>query len=300
MGLKYQGIHRHQLFHWIGRHIDYKKPDDDDSRITALTDDQRETYLSSLRGVLDPRMGLWMKTPRAPDQIDDGRLVRIRQPILCFSEWSLADSLPHSYKYGRLGLGFPRKFLLGMGGQPISYIDAAKAQQDYFAAALLAIARHFRTYKGRDAVRLKPEFLYLTQFIKKLRMDRRDKELRDIARSVKRFGKRVPSRAAPTKTYAKQYGPYLEFLEEREWRVVFHPDLERRGKVRKNTECPKSGPEYYVPVRPGRDLFTVVLPDYRTAHILHGSATFADVLSQLNPPDEPHVTLLTLDDIGTF
>src|ERR1035438_1651218 len=269
--MKYQGLHRRQLFHWIGRHIDYSDPQDEDSRVAKLSDEMREKYLSSLRGVLNPAAGLWMKTPRAPDQIGNGRLVRVHQPILCFSEWSISESLPHSYKYGRLALGFPRKFILDLGGQPISYIDTARGDRDYFAVALLALARHFQTYRGRDGDAVKLEFRYLTQFIKKLRMDERDRELRDAARSAKRIGGRAAGREAPTKTYAKQYGKYLEFLEEREWRVVFHPDLERRRKVLKNVSQPRVGPDYFVPVKPGRDLFTVVLPDYRTAHILSRS-----------------------------
>jgi hypothetical protein len=147
---------------------------------------------------------------------------------------------------------------------------------------------------------MKYQGLHLTRFIKKLRMDERDREIRDDARSAKRIGRRAAGREAPVKTYAKQYGKYLEFLEEREWRVVFHPDLVDRRKVLKNTSRPKVGPDYYVPVKPGRDLFTIVLPDYRTVHMLYTSAAFEDILSKLCPEEDPHVTVLTLDDIGTF
>ena len=301
MGIKYQGIHRQQLYHWIGRHIDYVNPDDEDSRVKSLSDGQRENYLADLRNVLDAKMGLWMKKPRVPDQIGQGRLVRVRQPVLCFTEWSLSDSRPHAYKYGRLGFGFPRKFVLGLGGQPVSYIAAADNEPNYFAEALLTVARHFRGYRGKDAARLKSEFLFLTQFIKKLRMEQQDREDRDKARSAKRYGRSVARRAAPMKSFSKQYGKILEFLEEREWRVVFHDELIRRGKIRENTsQAKKTGPDYFVPVRPGTDLFTVVLPDYRTANILHTSRDFADILPRLRLPNLPHVTLLTLEDIGTF
>ena len=76
--------------------------------------------------------------------------------------------------------------------------------------------------------------------------------------------------------------------------------MERRRKVRKNVSRPKTGPDYFVPVKPGRDLFTIVLPDYRAAHLLHTAVAFKDVLSKLCPENDPHVTVLTLDDIGTF
>ena len=300
MGIKYQGIHRQQLYHWFGRHIDYTDPNDEDSRVKTLDDDKRKQYLSDLRNVLNPKMGLWMKTPRAADQIGDGRLVKVRQPILCFTEWSLSDSRPHSYKYGRLGLGFPRKFVLGLGGQPVSYIAAAKNEPNYFTESLLKIARHFRGYKGDNADVLEKEFQFLTQFIKKLKMEQADKEVRDKARSVKRIGKSQTGRAAPVPTFSKQFGKTLEFLEEREWRVVYHDALVHRLKIFKNQSRPKNGPDYFVPVRPGQDLFTVVLPDYRTAHLLHTSAQFKDILPRLCPQDQPHVTLLTLEDIGTF
>ena len=299
MGIKYQGVHRQQLYHWVGRHIDYTDPDDEDSRVKSLCDEQREHYLSDLRNILDSKMGLWMKKTRVPDQIGSGNLVRVRQPLLCFTEWSLSDSQPHAYKYGRLGLGFPRKFVLGLGGQPVSYIAASQNEPNYFADALLAVAAHFHRYQGDDAEVLRKEFLFLTQFVKKLRMEQQDRKARDEARSVKRYGRPAERRAKPTKTYSKQYGKTLEFLEEREWRVVYHDALLRRGRIRENISRPQ-GPDYFVPVQPGKDLFTVVLPDYRTAQILRTSNNCKDILPRMQLPDHPHVTLLTLEDIGTF
>ena len=56
-------------------------------------------------------------------------------------------------------------------------------------------------------------------------------------------------------------------------------------------------PEFYLPFEPGRELFTAVLPDNRTVSM---AAQEKNIRKYLFPKDAPHVTLLSLQDIGTF
>ena len=118
MPTRYNGIHKHQLFHWIGHHIDIPKGRQND----AASLEQRRAYLDCLRGVLAPGKAPWVKPPREPARLGDGSLIRVDRPIVCFTEWSLDESLPHTMRYGRLGLGLPKQFVLRHGGQPVTYV----------------------------------------------------------------------------------------------------------------------------------------------------------------------------------
>ena len=114
----YNNIHRQQLFHWIGIHIEAKAPG------RFLTDALRDEYIDCLEDALNN--GLWAKVPGTPDQLGDGKLIKVSRPITCFTEWSLGQSLPHTQRYGRMALGFPKRFVLERGGQPVTYVSDLK------------------------------------------------------------------------------------------------------------------------------------------------------------------------------
>jgi len=70
--------------------------------------------LSQLRNSLEN--GLWVKSPRFPEQFDfKGKHFSLNAPICCFTEWSLGESLPHTAEYGRIGLGFPKRWVIEHG-----------------------------------------------------------------------------------------------------------------------------------------------------------------------------------------
>ena len=86
----------------------------------------------------------------------------------------------------------------------------------------------------------------------------------------------------------------MEYLEEREWRIVYDQSL---AKQFEEAEPAEHGPKYYLRFKPGKELFTVVLPDNRTVRF----AMEDDAIRQALFPDKaPPVTVLSLDDIGTF
>jgi len=43
------------------------------------------------------------------------------QNITCFTELKISSSYEHTMKYGLLGLGYSRKFILSNGGRPVHY-----------------------------------------------------------------------------------------------------------------------------------------------------------------------------------
>jgi hypothetical protein len=106
--------------------------------------------------------------------------------------------------------------------------------------------------------------------------------------TVKPYGPR------PVDPFLRSFGSTLHYLEEREWRIVYDRSLEEF--FTEGPGAPK-GPQYYLPVKPGRELFTVVLPDNHTVSMAMQDREIRDAMF---PKDDPHVTVLSLQDIGTF
>jgi hypothetical protein len=283
----YNNIHRQQLFHWIGGHIDILSGDN------KLNDGLREGYVACLRGAL--KNGLWVKKPRDPDFLGRGDLIKITRPICCFTEWNLLQSRPHTSRYGRLGLGFPKRFVLNHGGQPVTYVrDSLK--NDPYSSALKKLAGFFRD--GTDCIKLparrvealKQHFDYLAHFSKRIK---RPAAPRVAFRRVSKAARPVPSISKLPDPFNRRFGTTLHYLEEREWRIVYSPALDEFFE----TGDPRGMPKYYLPFVPGRELFTVVLPDNHTVNMALNDKF---IRQKLYPADAPHVTILSLQDIGTF
>ena len=104
-------LHRRQLFHWFGEHIDKNK--------SKSVDEKTADYIDCIVNSLE--RGLWLKKPRDHDFLGRNQEFEITQPICCFTETSVLDVADHAKKYGRLGVGFPKKFVLRNGGMPVHY-----------------------------------------------------------------------------------------------------------------------------------------------------------------------------------
>src|SRR5882672_99014 len=106
-------IHKQQLFHWIGQGIQSQ------NKAKVLSDALAAQALAHIRSSITN--GLWVKTPRVPEIFTLGTdSFALRKPITCFTEWSLGDSLPHTMNYGRIGFGFPKKWVIARGGQSVT------------------------------------------------------------------------------------------------------------------------------------------------------------------------------------
>lgn len=295
----YSNIHRRQLFHWIGSHIEARTTKD----TSTLTDEFRREYIACLRGAL--KRGLWVKTPRDPDRLGDDSKdahFQVNRPISCFTEWLVGESLPHTSRYGRLGLGFPRSFVLKRGGHPVIYVRGIRSGDQYTKNLLnlrsfLADERLEEMFGAKTVAEHRKRLDYITHFAKQTRKPPVVKV---------RLTPRPPKPAAPqrpgtqtiqetsTETFERNFGRRQELLEEREWRIVHHSTFSKYF-----TETPKdpSAPDYYLPFETGNELFTVVLPDNRTVNMVMNERFF---IRKFYPTDAPHVTVLSLQDIGTF
>lgn len=281
-------IHERLLFHWIGSHIE-SQPD-------LSEDDQRGMYVDCLKGSLRPDGGLWLNPPRDDDILLDGEHFKIQSPICCFTESSLEDIADHASRYGRLGLGFPKRFVLERGGRPVNYVlDKAS---DPTMKAWLRLARTLRdddlltrlTESQRKDI--EQNLSFVTHFLKRIKQPPSQRPPRPP--SPRQSEKKAP---VNKKKNGRSFGGPLHYLEEREWRFV----VQKHGR----TVSPKgavpnkqaSGPQWYLPYIPGKDLFTIVFPDNQT---MAAALRDRQINETLFNTDRPHITLLTLEDIGTF
>ena len=283
-------LHRRQLFHWLGGHIDAT------ANLSAQA--RAEAYLQCLIDSL--RKGLWVKTPRIPDYLGKNREFEISLPICCFTETSVMEIGQHTLEYGRMGLGFPKRFVLQHSGMPVH--SSSEFQNHAVFASWCKLKKfidsqqhlgHFNT-ASLDEVR--NEFLYISHFLKRMNKipDHKTK-----AKSTRPASNASPSTSRPRSPSIpkKFFGETLPYLEEREWRIVAKErgvDVLPKKLVRNATN---DAPKYFLPYMPGKDLFTIVLPDERT----YAAAIRNEELRQLLfAPEVPPVTLLCLKDIGTF
>src|SRR6266550_4715011 len=250
-------IHRQQLFYWMGRSID-----EQNGKRKLLRDELVEEVLRQLRGSLE--QGLWVKSPRYPETFElHKNSFALNLPITCFTEWSLGESLPHTMEYGRIGLGFPKRWVIERGGQSVTYfrhnVKGSFLQAVFKLLAAQGTGDTHGIWKPRPGATGFEELRYLLHFAKMIRL-KAPKPSRAPARAAPplpsaRGPRRKPTAAAvEAQMFKRKFGMPLQFVEEREWRVVHHPA--NKGFVKG-----PGVPDYYLPYLPGEELFTLVLPD---------------------------------------
>ncbi len=284
------GLHKRQLFNWIGRDID---------RTRGLTvEDKSDRYISHLLGSL--KNGLWLKKPEEDDVFGKEIPFSVCHPICCFTETSVSEIHNHTKEYGRLGLGFPRRFVMSHGGMPVHYGNDSKQNPHLKSwqtlAKILSDEQVLSRLKPKTRLQLEEEFTFVTQFLKRMKKPRQPAAKKKVT-TPKGTKISKPAKAKTAASYSRKYGDTLPYLEEREWRIV----LKESGKTtwprpsipNRSTE----GPDFFLPYQTGRDLFTIVFPDNRT---LAKAARHKELAQYLFPKSGPPVTLLSLENIGTY
>jgi hypothetical protein len=295
-------LHRQQLFYWMGSSLDRKN-----GKRKVLRDELVQECLQHVRGSL--RHGIWVKSPRVPEQFElRQQRFLLDAPIACFTEWSLGESLAHTAEYGRIGFGFPKRWVIERGGQSVTYFRHNERGSFLRCAFALLHALGQAEPTGRWTAKQNQlgfeELRYLLHFAKMIRLKRPGpKRKRVRGAPPPPVERKPPSRAAvEARTFKRKFGMPLDFVEEREWRIVYHPANSgfRPG--------PRSGtPDYYLPYVPGEELFTLVLPDNKVVSRVLQSDWFTERLftpwrhyPALGGRRVPPVTLLSHSDIGTY
>lgn len=300
---EYNSIHRQQLFYWTGRGFEVPAL----KRTAAKRLETRLAYVDRLKSIL--QKGIWLKTPDKPDQLGDGTLIKITRPIACFTEWALGQSLAHTTEYGRLGFGFPKRFILSKGGQPVIYARDAVSNSRY-VEAFLEMARILSDESSPIPSNLRKalwkNFDFVSHFVKAIQkpIPSRKKGKSKPFKPLKKYEFLSPDKALDglvelalaerERGFKRKFGRFLHYLEEREWRIVYDTSLKKKFAPGPGGN---DGPECYLRFKPGSELFTVVVPDNLTLNMVMQDNELRETLF---PKDGLPVTLLSFEDIGTF
>jgi hypothetical protein len=296
-------IHRQQLFYWMGSEIDKEN-----GRRKVLRDDLVKIVLNRLCSSLE--FGLWVKVPRIREKFElRGKPFALNLPIACFTEWSLGDSLPHTAEYGRIGFGFPKRWVMDHGGQSVTYFrhneKGAFLQNAFKLLNALGNGDDQGIWTTKPGTSGFEEICFLLHFAKMIRLKRQTREGRIIAPALKLppkvAAKRKPSKSfVEAQTFKRKFGLPMEFVEEREWRIVYHA-------ANKGLNKGPGVPDYHLPYLPGEELFTLVLPDNKVVSKVLQTPWFTErlftpwrVYKELKGRRVPPVTVLSHSDIGTF
>jgi hypothetical protein len=205
--------------------------------------------------------------------------------MVCFTELTLKDCIAHSTRYGKLGLGFTKKFVLSNGGQPVAYIRDRKSSPFVLYLRELLKKDDFNpTAKKRVEA--------LACYLKNMEKQRERK-----ARSTKSKAKPKSATSVVRKRkidpFKRQTGSILHFLEEAEWRIIEQGSPQRKSsRLVKNLES--SNPVYHLPYESGYELVTIVFPNNR---VFSMAMRDPKIVERLFPNDRPPVNLVSLEDI---
>ena len=142
----YTPPHSDFLVYWTGKDIEAGLAPGSGAESLASTTDTATTdqYTKRLKSIL--KYGLWMNDPD-----DEGEFCiaghlgyRPVAPRVCFTELKLSEARAHAARYGRLGIGFKRPFVVERGGLPVLYYPHWAGQW------LRSIGRQTLTFGPKD------------------------------------------------------------------------------------------------------------------------------------------------------
>lgn len=119
--IMHASTHSDFLVYWTGRDIMKKHGDipvSEGNYPPVVVSD----FIKRLQDILE--YGLWMRRHEDVDYINVNKC-RFPKPgvaRLCFTELKISDSLLHANKFGSLGIGFKRFFVINRMGSPVYYV----------------------------------------------------------------------------------------------------------------------------------------------------------------------------------
>lgn len=229
-------VHRRQLFHWIGSHI--KK--------SPTSEDGAREYISALKESINN--GLWFTVSNQENE----KLWHVefteRFPMICFTDNKLSDCQYHAQNYGKLALGFPKRFVMKKFGMPVNYVINKKTKNPYLLSLGKigkfiekckdeAILKHWKLVSNH----IKPMYKIKTKSQESSNGNNRNRK------STQSTKKRWPRRH-------RNFGWVLDFYVEHEWRIVLSKKLKKEEGVYIHDE------KYKLKYDIEQDLYTIVFP----------------------------------------
>lgn len=214
-------IHSKFLIHWTGKDINpYNR---------KLDTDMRKKYVKRLKDVL--RKGLYMKPGEEKIYGKNNKWIKAEIARVCFTEIKLTQTEKHAKRYGELGIGFNRNFVLEREGNPVFYVQ------------------------NGDKGHIIENFVVLRDLMDELSADKaKTKELEIILGYLKNMSCRNENE--------------LKYYDEMEWRIVHIDRLTGPDNyIQDNGEITKEGKKIYRLKIQSKDTHLVVFPDNETVRL---------------------------------
>ena len=330
------------LVHWTGKDIERQHRLNPDERRRAYIERLHQTLLGDPRHYansqenIDPDKrqsmpGLWMTWSAESLLGDMGRRIEhIPMPVTCFTELPLTSARGHATRYGSMGFGFTRQFILKRRGNPVLYV-AGRPEYDVIISNIFGamnVFGQFESEASEAAKRIAPRTGFdVDMAISTLKQGITDSQLRETLEDILRWLDRHPPlelniAADPQVTTAKALenkkkalwlvAAYLKnmsecpadedmtYLNEMEWRIVHSYPVEDSGLICETQPAlsdPRllKNPPYKIPFDEC-DLKVLVLPDADTKNQVLNDDTIRSWFGSRNGTFR-YPIILTIDDL---
>lgn len=243
---KYSQLHQSLLFHWT-------QPPDEKGSQTNIADEckfipkaapksklDREKYIEHLRSILTS--GLRFSTPECNNVEEISHSIKTTHRIISLSEWNVGASSEHARRYGHIGLGYTRKYIMSHGGRPVIYLRKSEKSKDPATEAMVKLLQSaLKDHDLRD---------YAQVISSLLKLSKDPRSAKGSADGDDKTNRKKQAKAPDEDhIYALEFGGIHGNLEDREWRIL---DPNSHDDKPRTLLC-----------EPGK-LAMIVVPDHKT------------------------------------
>jgi len=287
-------LHSKFLIHWTGKDF----CDNEDKRLV------QDKYVERLRDTC--QHGLYMQKGREEICGVGGKCVKPDIARVCFSEIRLSQVRRHARRYGGLGIGVHRSFIVEREGNPVFYIQSGSRGHvgENFAVIHINTPLLIRALEMLREDKIMAEALdkafqrameeYAKQIQDRTTRGSLEQEARRLQMSPEEVRRRVLNPLLHIMGYLKNMSdkdaPRLRYYDEMEWRVVHTDRLENQGLI----ACLDREHHVYGLKVSAREIRIIVFPDDATRML----ALRDESLQHYFGNDWPIVT--TLDECAEF
>jgi hypothetical protein len=264
---KYSQLHRSLLFHWTHpkcvKKPSAKKPEECKfiPKNPPKNKTEREKFTEHLKLILTEGLNFSCPSSQHVEQITPA--IQTKHNIICFSEWNVGSSLEHARRYGHIGLGFTRKYIMNHNGRPVIYVN--HSERDPIRKAMIKLLEN----STKDGALLDHAQLVASL----LKIYKNPRKLKDPCEKPKdRKAGRSPDN---DRAFALDFGAGLGNLEDREWRIL---DFNTQDEKPRNLPC-----------EPGK-LAMIVLPDHQTLSLALKDKVIQE---KVLPEDQPAICMIS-------
>ena len=264
---KYSQLHQSLLFHWT-------QPPEENGSETKIADEckfipkavpktkpERDKFIEHLSLILTN--GLRFVIPKCNHVEQITPAIKTTRRIISFSEWNVGSSSEHACRYGHIGLGFTRKYIMIHGGRPVIYINNHKT--DPVRKAMIKLLES----STKDGTLL-DHAQVVASLLKTYKDPRKPRDPR-VEAKARRKG-RTPDE---DRTFALDFGKGHGNLEDREWRIL---DLHTQDVTPRILPCEQG------------KLAMIVMPDHETLSLALQDEGIRDMVL---PKDKPAICMIS-------